>query len=97
MTVIQDALWRSLSKQPLMQSFKSLGAFWVPYYTMHVYGRIKVVRFARFVLGPGEAFGERAGEAVDGAGGTDLLGAQSTWVEEIALAPSTMNCLQRHT
>ena len=36
---------------------------------MHVYLRIKVVGFARFVLGAGEALGERAGEAVDGAGG----------------------------
>ena len=36
---------------------------------MHVYRRIKVVGFARFVLGAGEAFGEQDGEALDGAGG----------------------------
>jgi hypothetical protein len=36
---------------------------------MHFYLRIKVVGFARFVFGAGEALGERAGEAVDGAGG----------------------------
>ena len=36
---------------------------------MHAYRRIKVVGFARFVLGTGEALDERAGEAVDGAGG----------------------------
>ena len=36
---------------------------------MHVFLRIKVVGFARFVLGAGEALGERAGEAVVGAGG----------------------------
>jgi hypothetical protein len=36
---------------------------------VHVYRRIKVVGFARFVFGAGEAFGERAGEDVDGAGG----------------------------
>jgi len=41
----------------------------VPEYKMHVYRLIKVVGFARFVLGPGEAFGERAGEALDGAAG----------------------------
>ena len=34
-----------------------------------VHRRIKVVGFARFVLGAGEAFGEHAGEAVEGAGG----------------------------
>ena len=30
---------------------------------------MKVVGFARFVLATGEAFGERAGDAADGAGG----------------------------
>ena len=36
---------------------------------MHVYRLIKVVGFARFVLGAGEAFGEHGGEALDGACG----------------------------
>ena len=42
---------------------------WQQHDTVHVYLRIKVVGFARFVLGAGEALGERAGEAVVGAGG----------------------------
>ena len=49
----------------LMRSSESLCAVWVPHYSRHVYRRIKVVGFARLVLGPGAAFGE----AVDGAAG----------------------------